>query len=160
MSIEQVGELLGELCSPSDRLWPDELWPLKRLDGPLEHGVIFGHGPVRYRLAEFLPGKKITFVFVTPRIGITSGLNGRHLFSVRQSSDSSVILRHEIDAQLSGPALIIWPLAIRPLHNALIEDGFSKGRAELTGSVRTKPAWPLHIRVLRWLLLKLWPATD
>ncbi len=150
-------DLLSELCGPRDRLWPADLWPLLRIDGALESGVVFGHGPIRYRLLEYVPGRRITFALIAPYRGITAGFNGIHEFTVVPLGNNSVVLRHEIRAQLTGIALLVWPLAIRPVHNALIEDGFEKAQAVLAGGLRPKPRWSLWVRTLRLVLLRLWP---
>ena len=56
-----VGPLIDSLTGPDDRLWPHELWPRMRFDRPLGVGARGGHGPIRYRVEECVPGSRILY---------------------------------------------------------------------------------------------------
>ena len=59
----RVSELLASLGSPEDRLWPRNGWPRMRLDGPVAPGAAGGHGPIRYRVEAWQPGRLVRFRF-------------------------------------------------------------------------------------------------
>lgn len=114
---EWVGELMNSLASNWDRLWPRDEWPAMRFDRPLGIGAVGGHGPVRYVVEAFSPGRSVTFRFTGP-----VGFDGSHGFSVTAVGDRSSVLRHELVMRVSGGARVTWPLFFRPLHDALIEE--------------------------------------
>ena len=138
----EVGALLGTLASSDDRLWPSEQWPPMKLDRPLGPGACGGHGPIRYCVEKFEPGSRIRFRFTGPR-----GFNGYHEFSVVEAPTGS-LLSHTIEMETTGLALLSWPLVIRPLHDALIEDAFTKAQLSLKENADRVP-WPLRVRMLR-----------
>jgi hypothetical protein len=92
-----------------------------RLDKPLGLGATGGHGPIRYSVVAYEPGKKVTFEFISPR-----GFVGKHWFEVLGHGASGTMLRHTIEMSLVGSARLSWPVAIRPLHDALVEDALTK----------------------------------
>jgi hypothetical protein len=47
-----------------------------------------------------------------------------------------------------GSALLKWLLLIRPMHDALIEDGFFRAERAL-GLPAREPRWPAAVRLLR-----------
>src|SRR5919198_1110330 len=58
-----LGELLDRLAGPDDPLWPSHAWPPLRLDAGLAPGSRGGHGPIRYTVAEYEPGRRVRFRF-------------------------------------------------------------------------------------------------
>ena len=58
-----ASELLDGLSGPNDRLWPNDRWPPMKLDATLHVGSAGGHGPVHYRVSEYIPGTKVAFSF-------------------------------------------------------------------------------------------------
>lgn len=144
-SAEAVGELLDSLSARQDRLWPRGQWPSMRLDGPLGVVASGGHGPVRYTVDDYDPGRSVRFRFTAP-----SGFHGHHAFTVSETGDEAVVLlRHELAMTVSGAARLTWPLFFRPLHDALIEESLDRAEAE----VGTPPESPARrspwVRVLR-----------
>lgn len=142
----EVAFLLNSLSSDSDALWPRTMWPPMRFDRPLGVGAAGGHGPVRYAVEEFRPGQIVTFRFSGP-----SGFNGVHRLEILPKSANCTILRHTIDMQAQGAALLSWPLVFRPLHDALIEDSLALAQATLRAVPQVRP-WSLWVRFLRWVL--------
>jgi len=59
--------LLDGLASPDDALWPRHLWPAMKFDRPLQVGAVGGHGPIRYTVEAYEPGRRIRFRFTAPR---------------------------------------------------------------------------------------------
>lgn len=142
-SPEQAARLLDFLSSPNDVLWPSKHWPRMRFDRPLGVGATGGHGPIRYVVVAYEPGQKVTFEFQSPK-----GFVGKHWFEVLSDGPSGSILRHTIDMSLAGAALLLWPLAIRPLHDALVEDALTNAQAAL-GEPQTPVPWSAWVRLLR-----------
>ena len=62
----EVGQLLDSLASSADRLWPHETWPPMKFDQPLQPGAKGGHGPIRYFVKSYEPGKNVYFEFTAP----------------------------------------------------------------------------------------------
>ncbi|MBK7661908.1 MAG: SRPBCC family protein [Betaproteobacteria bacterium] len=142
-SPREAAFLLDGLSSAEDPLWPSESWPRMRLDRPLGPGAAGGHGPIRYTVAAYEPGRKISFRFTAPR-----GFDGAHWFEVSPEGETGTLLRHTIEMNIAGPALVTWPLVFRPLHDALVEDALAKAQAAL-GEDPTRVPWSAWVRLLR-----------
>ena len=110
----EVGRLLDGLASDDDALWPGDRWPRMRFDRGLEVGARGGHGPVRYEVAEHVPGERVVFRF-------TKDFDGTHRFEA-WSSSSGTLLRHVLEGRNRGWMILGWPLAFRHLHDACVED--------------------------------------
>jgi hypothetical protein len=141
----EVGRLLDTLASDHDALWPRSMWPAMHFDRPLGVGADGGHGPVRYVVIEYDPGRRVRFRFTGPR-----GFNGHHEMQVL-SDGGNTVLRHTIDVNTEGPALLTWPLAIRHLHDALLEDAFATAEVSL-GLAPTVVPWSPWVKFLRWAM--------
>jgi hypothetical protein len=145
VDIKLVGALIDSLSSKKDRLWPNQLWPRMEFDRPLEVGATGGHGPIQYFVEEYAPGKSIKFRFTGPK-----GFDGYHRYDALQDGNP-VVLRHTLEMETRGPALLTWPLVFRPMHNALLEDSLSVAQISLGLSPNIHP-WSLWVRFLRWAL--------
>lgn len=142
---DRVGALLDALASDADRLWPGRTWPRMAFDRPLAVGASGGHGPIRYTVEAYEPGRAIRFRFTGP-----AGFDGWHGFDVIPAPDGTV-LRHTVAMQARGRARLSWPLLYGPLHDALLEDALAQAQATL-GLAPDIPPWPHRVRLLRWLL--------
>jgi len=140
---EQVGMLIDSLSSEDDRLWPNHSWPRMKFDRPLSIGADGGHGQIGYFVEAFKPGQSIKFKFTSPR-----GFNGFHTYEVVRSTQRSVFLRHTIEMTIHGAAFLTWPLIIRPLHDALLEDSLATAQASL-GMIPQMQAWSPWVKFLR-----------
>jgi len=145
-SATALGALLDTLSGPADHLWPVEDWPPMKFDVSLQEGARGGHGPVRYRVAEYSPGRRIVFQFDGD--GLTGGLDGRHFFEVVPRRDYTVI-RHVVDADCDFRMWAKWHILIEPLHDALIEDAFDRVEKKLHGGVANRAKWSLWVHFLR-----------
>lgn len=143
---ERAGALINTLASPQDKLWPRMHWPRMVLDAPLGVGAAGGHGPIRYVVDAFEPGQRVRFRFTSPR-----GFSGWHALEVLDATHVHCVLEHRIEMNVSGTALLAWPLLFRPLHDALVEDALANAQRSL-GLVPYSPPWSAHVRLLRWLL--------
>lgn len=139
-----VGALIDSLSSKEDRLWPKQSWPRMTFDAPLAIGVAGGHGPIRYFVEAYTPGKSITFRFTGPK-----GFIGSHGYEVAGTPDAPV-LKHMLSMHTEGPARFSWPLVFRPMHDALIEDSLSVAQASLGLTPQVRP-WSVWVKMLRWL---------
>jgi hypothetical protein len=116
-----------------------------RFDRPLGVGADGGHGPVGYAVAQYEPGRFIRFKFSAPR-----GYNGHHWLEAIPDGDGT-LLRHTIDMDTAGPALLTWPLAVRWLHDACLEDAFATAEVSL-GLAPTVIPWSPWVKLLRWAM--------
>lgn len=148
-SAEQVGSLIDTLASTDDKLWPKHAWPAMKFQDGLRVGANGGHGPVRYFIEAYDPGKKICFRFTAPR-----GFDGFHGFEIVSDGGQNVTLRHVLKMNVNGLAMLSWPFLFRPLHNALIEDALYKAERNL-GIHPAKQKWSWWVKTLRWLFRKI-----
>jgi hypothetical protein len=142
-SATEVGKLIDGLASADDKLWPRDRWPAMKFDRPLSVGAIGGHGPIRYTVESYKPSLHIQFRFTAPE-----GFQGSHRFEVEAMGGDKTKLRHVIEMQVQGTAWLTWSLAIRPLHDALLEDALDQAEA-YTGGRPAKRGWSLWVRFLR-----------
>ena len=145
-SAREVGLLLDTLSSRNDLLWPHHLWPRMKFDKPLAVDAAGGHGPIRYRVEKYEPGKLVQFRFTGP-----SGFDGFHGYEILEKEDGRTGLRQTLKMQTRGLAVLSWPLMYRPLHDALIEDSLT--RAEVQLALKPKNSqWSAWVRLLRWIV--------
>lgn len=143
---KQVAKIIDSLSSKDDFLWPKQCWPRMKFDRPLGVGAKGGHGPIGYCVVAYNPGQSIKFCFTSPK-----GFNGFHEFDIVESTHRSVLLRHTIEMELEGSALLTWSLVIRPLHDALLEDALSTAQASLGIAPQIRP-WSLWVKIIRWIM--------
>jgi hypothetical protein len=145
---KQVGGLIDSLSSSQDLLWPRHSWPRMEFDRPLQVGANGGHSPICYFVESYTPGRSIRFRFTGPK-----GFNGHHRFEIFEIAAEACILRHTLEMDAIGPAVMSWPLVFRPLHNALIEDSLALAQASL-GQPPVVREWSSWVKLLRWLVSK------
>lgn len=145
VGVEALGALLDGLGSDSDRLWPARRWPPMRFDGALGVGAQGGHGPIRYTVEAFEPGRSVRFRFTGPE-----GLLGWHGFDAEPTGPERSRLRHTVKADLRGAMRLQWPLAYRWLHDAAVEDALDCAARALGERLPLRPFSPL-VRALRRL---------
>jgi hypothetical protein len=92
-SLTEVGWLLDHLASEEDRLWPRQYyWLAMEFDRKLQKGAVGGHGPVRYFIESYEPGRSIIFRFTKPK-----GFDGIHGFFIEEIEPGLVKLEHKIE---------------------------------------------------------------
>lgn len=143
----KVAELMDSLSGEHDRLWPRSEWPPMTFDRLLAVGATGGHGPVRYSVVEYEPGRRIRFQFDAPR-----GFEGYHEFRVDESAPGTTTLSHLLAMETRSTALATWPLVFRPLHDALIEECLDTAELTATGWVRESYRRTLYQRLLRRII--------
>ena len=142
----RLGELLDSLASEHDSLWPRDRWPPMRFDRGLAVGAIGGHGPIRYTVDAYEPGRSVRFRFTGPR-----GFDGHHGYEVEEAGPGESRIRHVVEMKTRGRAMLAWPLVYRPLHDALMEDSLDRVQAHCGGMPEAR-RWSIWVRLLRWAL--------
>ncbi|GAA5164997.1 hypothetical protein GCM10023321_54420 [Pseudonocardia eucalypti] len=135
---ERAGALIDSLATAEDGLWPHERWPAMEFDRPLGIGADGGHGPIGYRVAEYRPSRRVRFAFTRP-----AGFHGYHEWEVRPVPGGHE-LRHVLEMDAAGLAVLSWPVIWRPMHDALIEDALDKAAA-----LSDPRPWSRWVRLLR-----------
>ena len=148
---ERVGAILDTLSSKNDRLWPGDRWPPMRFNAPLRLGARGGHGPIRYAVSAYVPGRIAEFQF--DGTGLTAKWDGRHLFEVIPRR-SHVILRHTVDAACDPRTWLTWFFVIRPMHDACLEDAFDRAESGLGIGPKRPARWGLWVRLMRRMAAK------
>ncbi|WP_399896818.1 SRPBCC family protein [Streptomyces sp. BBFR51] len=140
---ETVGALIDSLGGEDDRLWPPD-WPPMRLERPLSVGVPGGHGPVRYVVSHYVPGRWVRFRFTGPR-----GFEGFHEFSVEGLDERGTVLRNTLVVRPRGVRWLAWALIVRPLHDAAFRHSLDCAERALTGRVASPAGCGWYVRLLR-----------
>ena len=139
----KVAELLKTLSTENDRIWPKEKWPEMKFKGGINIGAKGGHGPIRYSVEKYNPNEIIEFRFSKP-----NGFNGIHKFEINELTNEKTEIKHTISMNTVGRGTLIWILAIRSLHNALIEDGFDKLENNFSENIKSTK-WNFWVKFLR-----------
>lgn len=124
-STDDVWALVETLATPHDRVWPRDVWPEMELDNGLTIGSRGGHADVRYNVESVEPGRSVVFRFEPP-----TGLEGVHRFDLAPAGTRTT-LRHTIEATPTGAMRAVWPVAVRWIHDAIVEDAFDNVEAAL-----------------------------
>ncbi|MDF0530722.1 DUF2867 domain-containing protein [Tsukamurella sp. 8F] len=140
-----LGPLLDGLGGPDDRLWPSPAWVPMVLDQPLAVGADGGHGPIRYRVVDYEPGRRVRFEFHS-----TPGVSGHHELVVSPDGDGSLV-RHILTARSPWPLGLILGETLMHLHDACVEDMLDNAERAATGTVRAPSRWSPRVRALRAL---------
>jgi hypothetical protein len=149
-SADRVGALLDALGGPGDRLWPAPEWPPMRLDRPLAIGARGGHASIRYKVTAHDPGRRVQFTFA-PGVGV----RGTHTFTVTPLGADRTLLRHDMAVRLEGPLRLGWPLVVRWLHDALLEDLLDRAEDAVGVPPVRRAGHSAWVRLLR----RLWRPT-
>lgn len=144
--LPKVAELVATIANKDDQIWPTEQWPRMRFKEGTKVGASGGHGPIRYSIEAFDPSSLIQFRFHRPH-----GFDGIHKLELNELAGNKAEVIHTISMTTGGKATLLWLLAIRPLHDALIEDAFDKLENQLTNQSKTSP-WNWWVKFLRWVL--------
>ncbi|MFD9353870.1 SRPBCC family protein [Streptomyces sp. NPDC060031] len=140
----EVGALLDRLGSPQDLIWPTPAWSPLSLDAGLAVGSSGGHGRIRYSVAAHEPGRRVRFTFA-PGLGMT----GYHEFLITPEGPARCRVSHTAAGRLEGKMLLMWPLVIRWLHEALLQDVFDNIQRAATHHLPHPARWSARVRLLR-----------
>jgi hypothetical protein len=142
-----AAQLLASLAGDEDRFWPWEYWPPMKLDSGLQVGSRGGHSMIRYRVTEYIPGRRVEFEFEP--MEHLHPFRGRHYFELIARS-SRIVLRHTIDVETNFSSWIYWKIFIERIHDAVIEDAFDKAERHAGVQRPQRSHWSLYVRFLRW----------
>lgn len=142
---EVVGALLDRLSADDDPIFPTPAWAAMTFDRPLGVGATGGHGPVRYSVTEYEPGRRVRFAFTPPD-------NGFHELTVEPMEEGRCRVRHVLETELLGRNRVLWPVVVRPLHDTIIEEVFDNIERAAAGGcarpVRWSPLVGLYNRLM------------
>ncbi|MGP3982182.1 DUF2867 domain-containing protein [Streptomyces sp. KR80] len=150
---QAVGALLDRLSSPHDPAWPAPAWPPMRFDRPLGVGADGGHGFVRYGVTAYEPGRRVRFDFNPP-------MSGHHEFVIEPLGQDRCRLRHTLEAERRGAMLLGWALAVRWMHDTVLEELFDNVERCATGTVRSPVRRSPWVRLLSRLMWERAAATE
>ncbi len=139
-----VSSVLKTIGTHNDKVWPVDKWPAMRFQEGLKVGASGGHGPIRYTISAHRSGKHIRFAFIRPKL-----FHGYHEFELHMQSCSSCVLIHRINMNVVGWGIVQWIVAIRFLHDALLEDLLDKVEGNCVVKPKAKHNWSTWVRLLR-----------
>ncbi|MVO89058.1 DUF2867 domain-containing protein [Streptomyces sp. p1417] len=139
-----VGALLDRLSAPDDPLFPTPVWPAMTFDGPLAVGATGGHGPVRYRVAAYEPGRRVRFDFTDPG-------GGFHEISVEPLGERRCRVRHVLETEPRGLERILWPTVVRPVHDTMVEEVLDNAERAAAGGCARPVRRSRRVRLLHAL---------
>jgi hypothetical protein len=136
------GGLLDRVAGRDSPVWPVDSWPAMILDRPLSVGATGGHGPVRYSVTGYEPGRRVDFAFAPD-----FWAKGTHTFEVLDGTT----LRHTMVVRPAGAGHLLWPLAFRWLHDAFMRDLLDRAGDALGQPPATRGRHSPWVRLLRRL---------
>jgi len=146
--ITKVSELVEQLATDADKIWPYEKWPAIRFKDGLKVGAKGGHGLIKYTITKYKPSEIIQFQFTEPK-----GFNGIHEFRISSINETETEIHHVIDVKLSFLGILQWFVFIRWLHDALIEDAFDKVENQFS-TTHKQSKWNPWVKFWRRILSK------
>jgi hypothetical protein len=151
---DELGQILDTLAGPDDKVWPIERWPHDRIefDRPLGVGARGGHGPIRYTVTAYEPGRRIAFDFEPG-----SGLRGHHALEVEPAGIDGARMRHVLDVEVTGIYRLLRPIFLA-MHDALVEDLLDGAELAATGRLEKPARWPRGLRLANRIEVALRPG--
>jgi hypothetical protein len=143
-SADRVGAVLETLATDHDQVWPGASWAPMVLDRGLEPGSRGGHDGIRYTVTAHEAGRRVEFTFDR-----STGIDGTHTFTVVDRGDGTSLMRHVLEGRARGAMVLLWPLAVRWAHDAVVEDAFDLAEAALGVGPAVPARWSPWVRLLR-----------
>ena len=138
----EAGRLLDRIGAADDPLWPAPAWVPMRFDRPLAVGADGGHGPVRYHVTGYEPGRRVELTF-HPR----TGLIGSHTLEVEEHGPHACTLRHRMSVRPTGSMRLLWPAMVRVCHDTVVEHLLDNAERAVTGTVAHPVRYPWQARL-------------
>lgn len=140
---ERAWELVADLASEHDELWPSERWPTSPIgfDRRLGPGAKGGRGAVRYDVERYEPGQRVVFRFER-----SSGLDGIHALEVQPITAQRSRLTHTLDTRVRWKLVPLYPLLLAG-HDALIEDLLDNAERAAGGCPPEPQPLPRRLRI-------------
>ncbi|MEP7252926.1 MAG: hypothetical protein ABI683_11125, partial [Ginsengibacter sp.] len=104
----EIAKLFETLATENDMMLATDKWSPMKLDNGLRVGSKGGHGKIGYTVQEYIPGESVHFKFTKPK-----KFNGFHKFEISEMGNNATEIKHTIDANISGTAIFLYPIAIR-----------------------------------------------
>ncbi|WP_344534098.1 DUF2867 domain-containing protein [Streptomyces albiaxialis] len=146
--LDTVGALIDRLGGDDDPLFPTPRWSPMRFDRPLGVGADGGHGPVRYRVSAYEPGRRIRFDF-------EPGPSGYHEIRVRELGPERCEVEHVLEQRFGAAERLLWETLVKTVHGAVVEELFDNIERAATGAVSGTPVRePFRVRLANRLT---WP---
>ncbi|TAM57800.1 hypothetical protein EPN52_12380 [bacterium] len=97
-------ELIADLGTSADKIWPFRAQPFQRTAGPLEEGKSEEwHGPFHARLERLEPPSALVWSV------LTEGIRGRHGFYLTELGEKKTLVEHRLEAELeTTEAEMLW----------------------------------------------------
>ncbi len=146
---ENIAPLLKTLSTAQDKVWPNEYWPAIRFREGLVIGSKGGHGIIKYVIQDYIEGEHIAFRFLEPK-----GFDGIHKFDIRAINKHTTEIKHSIIMRTKGMATLKWIIAIRWLHDALIENAFDCIENTVSNSKKFT-TWNIWVKFWRFIFKTL-----
>ncbi|MFK4068008.1 SRPBCC family protein [Streptomyces sp. NPDC029674] len=147
---EAVGALLDRLSAEDDPVFPVPAWAPMTFDRPLGVGATGGHGPIRYSVTAHERGRRIRFAFTPPG-------DGFHEVTVEPRGGGRCLVRHVLEMRQSGVDRLLWPTAVRPVHDTMVEELFDNIERAAAGGCARPVRWSPRLRLLNRLW---WPRPE
>ncbi|AEV85420.1 hypothetical protein ACWT_4400 [Actinoplanes sp. SE50] len=138
----RVGRLLDRMGAPGDPLWPAPPWAPMRFDRPLGVGADGGHGPIRYHVTGYEPGRRVELTFHPG-----TGLIGTHTLEVEDHGPHGCVLRHRLTGTPIGRMRLLWPAVVRACHDTVLEHLLDNAERAVTGTVTHPVRYPWRARL-------------
>ncbi len=143
----KLGSLIDEFFSQRSSLWPTRRWPRDACVGELQVGAEGGHGGTRYKVVAYEPGRMLIFRFIAPK-----GYIGFHGYKVSYKDAQTALLAHFTMLNFSIYHWLMWHLAIKWVHEALILDGLDQAESYVSGLSIKARRWKWRVYLLRHLV--------
>jgi hypothetical protein len=141
----KIGQMLDEICIKEKTVWPRDRWPAIEFEKSMSVGVAGGHDGIRYTITKYIPGKYLECKFTAP-----VGFIGSHTFEIIEIDNSTCKISHISRITPKGKIRILWPIIMRPLHDAMLEDLFDN--VEIAAGLNpNKKRWSFWVKMLRKL---------
>lgn len=97
-------ELIADLGTSADKIWPFKSQPFQRTAGPLEEGKSEEwHGPFHAQLQRLEPPGALVWRM------LTDGVHGTHGFYLVEKGERLTLVEHRLEADLETPeAEMLW----------------------------------------------------
>jgi hypothetical protein len=145
-AIPADAETVGAQLERLEVLWPAPMWPALRLDRGLVAGSNGRHGPISYRVETHEVGRRSRWVF-SPEVGLT----GYNEISVVSDGPGRSVITDVLTGRPRGRMEVVWPVGLRWLHEALVNDLFDNIERAATGRVRRPHRHSGWVRTIRWV---------
>ena len=121
MDAKSVFQLLENMGTENDRIWPSQQIPFRRTRGEMKIGFTKeSHGIIKAVLSEYKKNDRIVWSADLP------SLKGTHGFYLEAIGENETKITHFLSAMLSWWFWPLWYLKIEKIHNRIIEGIFDK----------------------------------